>query len=242
MAITPVNNTPGIYPDRPTLKTDTTSSHGSSDGFSLEQALQGQPEQDGVIYEPSSKAGGSESTGPSFSLPGAEEKLKREDSFRESDEFPIFGGFSFTRLLDSLRGILKYLGNNLSRIFSNIWEEKPLTEGTEGFGKEGRDKASSPSADLPPIYLDASSPGDDFDQAIAKLEESGQWNEEEAIKKALDQGDDETFRTLISQGGRKTPARNTSVLTFYNANGKLVQIDPSDENRILRGDRGSRKS
>jgi hypothetical protein len=238
MAITPVNN--HIYPENTYLKTDTTSSHGSSDGFSLEQALQGKTDREGVVYEPDHKASTPRQTDPHLTGNAVPTETSETDHFEKAEELPIFGGFSFTRLLDSLRQVFRYLGTNLSKIFSNIWESKPLTEGTDAFGKD--DSSSASGQAIPSVYENTAGSEDAFDQAIARLEASGEWNEDEAIKKALDQGDDETFRTLISQGGRKTPARNTSVLTTYNASGKLVQMDPSNENRILRGDRGSRKS
>lgn len=62
------------------------------------------------------------------------------------------------------------------------------------------------------------------------------------IRKALKSGDTDTFRALLSRDGSRLPAKSTSLLTYYDASGRLVMPDPSDQYRILHGDRGSRKS
>lgn len=62
-------------------------------------------------------------------------------------------------------------------------------------------------------------PEDDFDRAIAALEA-----EEEGAPAA------------------RTPARNTGLLTYYDRRGKIVTPDPSVRQRVLHGDRGTRKS
>nr|MCR4895912.1 hypothetical protein [Lachnospiraceae bacterium] len=53
---------------------------------------------------------------------------------------------------------------------------------------------------------------------------------DEAIKAALQAGDEAAFQRLISDYGRRTPARSTSILTKYDASGRIVTPAPSDLN------------
>ena len=61
------------------------------------------------------------------------------------------------------------------------------------------------------------------------------------IKKALKAKDTDSFRALLSQDGHRIPAKNTSLLTYYDSKGNLVNLDPSDQYRILHGDRNSQR-
>lgn len=61
------------------------------------------------------------------------------------------------------------------------------------------------------------------------------------ILHALKSGDSQGFRSLLSEDGRRTPARNSSLLTYYDSKGNLISPDASVQQRILHGDRGSIK-
>lgn len=61
------------------------------------------------------------------------------------------------------------------------------------------------------------------------------------ILHALKSGDRNHFRSLLSEDGRRTPARNSSLLTYYDAKGNLISPDASVQQRVLHGDRGSLK-
>lgn len=75
---------------------------------------------------------------------------------------------------------------------------------------------------------------DDFDRNIAMMEHIKPY-EDKAIKDALLSGDDERFERIITRGGERHAAISSTLLTQYNARGQIIQIDPSDENLILRG-------
>ncbi len=61
------------------------------------------------------------------------------------------------------------------------------------------------------------------------------------ILHALKSGDSQGFRSLLSEDGRRTPARSSSLLTYYDSKGNLISPDASVQQRILHGDRGSIK-
>ena len=91
-------------------------------------------------------------------------------------------------------------------------------------------------------------PGDAFDENISSLEEEMDEEmaggipedhikpyEDKAIKDALLSGDDERFQRIITRGGERKPAISSALLTQYDSRGRIISIDPSDENMILHG-------
>ncbi|MDD6857483.1 MAG: hypothetical protein PUD71_03790 [Lachnospiraceae bacterium] len=41
----------------------------------------------------------------------------------------------------------------------------------------------------------------------------------------------------LSEGGRRKPARNADMLTTYNQFGRIVEVDPSEQNKIFHGNK-----
>lgn len=41
----------------------------------------------------------------------------------------------------------------------------------------------------------------------------------------------------LSEGGRRKPARNSDILTTYNQFGRIVEVDPSEQNKIFHGNK-----
>lgn len=68
-----------------------------------------------------------------------------------------------------------------------------------------------------------------------------QATEEELLKKALHTGDLPQVIDILTENGTKTIAKNSTLLTYYDKNGRVVEPSASDRERILHGDRGSRK-
>lgn len=61
------------------------------------------------------------------------------------------------------------------------------------------------------------------------------------IRKHLQNGDVEQVIRLLTDNGRKTAARNSTLLTFYDKNGRVVKPDASVQQRALYGDRNTQK-
>lgn len=61
------------------------------------------------------------------------------------------------------------------------------------------------------------------------------------IQKYLHTGNLDRVISLLTDNGQKTIAKNSNLLTYYDRSGRLTEINPSDRERILHGDRKTRK-
>lgn len=61
------------------------------------------------------------------------------------------------------------------------------------------------------------------------------------IQKYLHDGNLDRVISLLTDNGHKTIAKNSNLLTYYDRSGRITQINPSDRERILHGDRNTRK-
>lgn len=64
---------------------------------------------------------------------------------------------------------------------------------------------------------------------------------DEKIRKQLRSGNLEQVINLLTDDGKRTMAKNSTLLTYYDKSGKLTQLNASDRERILHGDRNVRK-
>ncbi|MCR4791630.1 MAG: hypothetical protein K5871_02660 [Lachnospiraceae bacterium] len=243
-----------VQPYTPKVGSSTSKNTAQSDAapFSMDQALAEESAKDeGVYYEHSSPQ--------EKEKPAAE---KKEPSPRESDaiiekpnaDAPL-GAIDTGNLIKGIGKVITGLFEKLLKIFGNIWESKPITDGVTS------DETSELTDD--PLHTEDSInfhknertsegdfgiPQDEFDKAIDELGEESEGTasgavpedhikpfEDKAIKDALLSGDDERFERLITRGGERRPAISSTLLTQYDSKGRIIQIDPSDENLILHG-------
>lgn len=61
------------------------------------------------------------------------------------------------------------------------------------------------------------------------------------IQQYLHKGDLNQVMNLLTDDGRKTIAKNSSLLTYYDKNGRMVEPSASDRERILHGDGNVKK-
>lgn len=61
------------------------------------------------------------------------------------------------------------------------------------------------------------------------------------IRQHLQKGDMNQVIRLLTDNGRKTVARNSTLLTYYDRNGRVVELDASVKERTLHGDRNTQK-
>lgn len=206
--------------------------------FSMDAAMHENASSDaaanGVIYEPGKSS-------ESDSAQNAATKAKNtashtrpastvtERTTHTSMEQPTASANS-TSITDTVKHFLHGMLKTIKKVLSAIWESKPAEITPAGTDMESKASVSS-DADSTQIP-DITNVND-----ISAKEPS-----EDDIKKALKAGDADSFRALLSQDGKRIPARSSSLLTYYDATGKLVNIDPSEQHRILHGDRGSQRS
>ncbi len=60
------------------------------------------------------------------------------------------------------------------------------------------------------------------------------------IQPYLQKGDLNQVINLLTDNGKKAAARNSTLLTYYDRNGRMVEPNASDSQRILYGDRNAR--
>ncbi len=226
-----------------------TGSQGSSTPFSMDQALAEESAKgEGVYYE--------------HSAPLKSEKENKKDKSEEKADSEIIekpnpnaplGAIDTANLFKGIGKILSGIWDNILRIFGNIWESKPLNDGME--------KPESEEPETDPLHADDSMqfyrsetgmdikdsiPGDEFDAYTEELEKEGEEHikpyEDKAIKDALMTGDEERFERLITRGGSRHAAISSTLLTQYDSKGRIIQIDPSDENLILHGTKRTNRS
>lgn len=76
------------------------------------------------------------------------------------------------------------------------------------------------------------------DEEAYKLEQS---ERDEKIRKHLRSGNLDQVLSLLTDGGKRSVAKNSTLLTYYDRSGQLRQINASDRERILHGDRNVRE-
>jgi len=57
----------------------------------------------------------------------------------------------------------------------------------------------------------------------------------------LRRGDLNQVISILTDNGKKTAAKNSTLLTYYDRTGRMVEPNASDSQRILYGDRNTRK-
>ncbi len=257
--IQPVGQNP--YQNLQTGKTQAPPPVDNAEAFSLDHALSDQ-DREGVIYEPSGgekdevKTSGGQAKGQTASGGGNAASRARESAPGRAEAAE---GADLTAILAKVRDFFTKLASEAKRIFGNIWESKPLSEEAPGAGREAdaadreastADRPGGPDGAQPENMQAAAEEKDPYPlpweaQKTSQTDGSGAASpslataqaRDEAIKAALQAGDEAAFQRLISDYGRRTPARNTSILTQYDARGKLVTPDPSDLNRMIHGER-----
>lgn len=70
---------------------------------------------------------------------------------------------------------------------------------------------------------------------------AGSMDRDREIQMYLCSGNLEQVISLLTEDGQRTIAKNSSLLTYYDRTGRLTSLSASDQERILHGDRNTRK-
>ncbi len=115
-------------------------------------------------------------------------------------------------LLQTIQNVFAKVAETLKGIFDRIWNEPPQAEAEV--------EVDEPDISVPP-------------------KTDAQRNEE--IQKYLHKGNLEQVISLLTDDGKRTIAKNSDLLTYYNKSGQISKLNASDSERILHGDRNVRK-
>ncbi len=217
---------------------------------------------EGVLYEPSNtetdeKSGRAAKEKQSDFRQAA--ALELSDLSGEKNKAPDAVPAGQQTLLDALRGLLSRAADALKKIWAVIWESAPSDRAdTPSSGQDApeilsadmlsAEAKSALSADTPAADSDAVSSGTCGETVsggtvpAAPQTLSGLHAQNNAdILNALKSGNRQDFHSLLTEDGRRVPARNSTLLTYYDSKGNLISPDASVQQRVLHGDRGSMK-
>ncbi len=137
----------------------------------------------------------------------------------KADASRIFSFQDIRSLLDKLQHWANRFVNVLKETFYRIWNDPPAEEIVEESDKTDKtDKTGNLSKDVP--------------------EKERLTEEYKREKNVL--GYEDMINTITNNGERFL-AKNSTLLTYYDRNGKLIQINASDRERILHGDKNTKK-
>ena len=165
-------------------------------------------------------------------------------------------------LVDAIRTFVSTAIEAVKDFFYKLWYDEPKPEDAgsiEAMGSDalGSEFLKSESAEQS-AAIEESEPGDlsDFAKTALMEDQSGSNMQEidagtayrmdvekrhREIQPYLRKGDINQVINLLTDDGRKTIARNSSLLTYYDKNGRMVEPNASDRERILHGDGNVRK-
>lgn len=209
---------------------------------------------EGVLYEPSSKEDEkadqtAKKQGSSFQAAAALELHELTGENTAPADRPASAAPSLT---DTLRSFFARARQFLKQLWTAIWESPPAKEDAAILTKEELDAAlrsDAETSDTPDSFTvengisgsdDSAATGSETNTKAAAQDTLHAENDDRILH-ALKSGDRQNFRSLLSEDGRRTPARNSSLLTYYDAKGNLISPDASVQQRVLHGDRGSMK-
>lgn len=169
---------------------------------------------------------------------GSEEALKNEGAAKVQA--------SGTSLFAVVRNLLAAVKDFLYKVW-NDEPDRPFSEDVtpeeaeryteEYYAMKGisSERAGEDAASLEPQDTEAKPPVE-----TQQSYEADQAARDEKIRGHLRSGNLEQVISLLTDDGRRAVAKNSTLLTYYDKSGKIKQINASDRERILHGDRNVR--
>lgn len=147
-------------------------------------------------------------------------------------------------LLSMIQDIFRTAIDAFKSFFDKIWNEPEPDNAAldntvlnnavlNGTGEKQPDASEMISAEAVQKAEEPLETAESFYQKEARL------NQE--IQPYLRKGDLNQVINLLTDNGKKTAARNSTLLTYYDRNGRMTEPNASDSQRILYGDRNARK-
>ena len=180
-------------------------------------------------------------------------KLELSGNGREKDS--AGQGNTLSVLLDTVRTWAAVFVQSFKELLNRIWND-PVPEeeilSAEEIPVEETDRLSEEYLDMNPPEAVKEEPVDGLNGNETPIHESGNLhngrqslggrvNRDMEIQKYLRSGNLEQVISLLTEDGQRTIAKNSSLLTYYDKTGRLTSLSASDQERILHGDRNTRK-
>ena len=144
------------------------------------------------------------------------------------------GPQGISELLDTVRSWIASALQSFKELLNRIWND-PVPENEvlpiEEVPVEAADRLSEEYLDINPV--------NSADTDSRPLPDGADKDRE--IQKYLRSGNLEQVINLLTEDGHRTIAKNSTLLTYYDRNGRFTSISASDQDRILHGDRNVKK-
>lgn len=162
-------------------------------------------------------------------------------------------------LLETIRSYVMAAIAAVQEFFRKIWNDQPAEEGTADDGEmltetpdtmdmlvETVDANEMPaetsnSNEILAETADTDEIVDNSDQELALSAEMDPGRLDREIQQSLRDGDVDQAISLLTDNGKRTVAKNSSLLTSYDKNGRVVEPGASVRERALHGDRNTWK-
>ncbi len=142
-------------------------------------------------------------------------------------------------LFDAILSLLQSLFHAVGTFFYKVWNDPPSETVSEDVTPEEAERYTEEYYAMKGIPVPepvvTENTGSEREMFEADTEER-----DKKIRKHLRSGNLEQVISLLTDDGKRSVAKNSTLLTYYDKNGKLTQINASDRERILHGDRHAR--
>ena len=160
-------------------------------------------------------------------------------------------------LLDTIRSWITVFTQAIKDFFYKIWndespENNAVNAGTTDNAAEAQDAEAAFSENVQTGTGDPERLTEEYlalknlenlrnPEEAARLQLQHEADKNKEIQKYLRSGNLEQVLNIVTQNGRKTMAKNSTLLTYYDRTGKITPLSASDQERILHGDRNVKK-
>lgn len=127
------------------------------------------------------------------------------------------------------RSLLDGVKNFFVNIFNFIWYGDDGKAEQGGKAEEASKTQNTDGFETDPVKKTAASTGED-----------AQMDKDALIKELIARHDTNGVVDILTENHTIQPARNSTLLTYYNRHGKLVDLSQTNTGRILHGDRRTR--
>lgn len=153
-------------------------------------------------------------------------------------------------LVDTVMSWIRIFAQSLKDFLYKIWNDETVpadaanaeettfknADGVEiEYGAETASGLKEPER-LTEEYLALNDPKDTAKQQIQR-----ETDRNKEIQKYLRSGNLDQVMSLVTENGRKTMAKNSTLLTYYDRTGRITPLSASDQERILHGDKNVKK-
>lgn len=144
-------------------------------------------------------------------------------------------------LFDVVLSVFKSLFAAVGEFFYQIWNDPPQETISEDVTPEEAERYTEEYYAMKGISVPE--PAVTEEAAVTEVPEDPETlaadlaERDEKIRKHLRSGNLEQVISLLTDDGRRSVAKNSTLLTYYDKSGKLTQLSASDRERILHGDR-----